>query len=147
MFTVVVYVKKRVKRVVLYTGYRPFVFTTSADKEVNGKVKKRWKIGSTEAYSMRVRGVDIAPLILTNAYDEACKKIRDLDPLFREAARQGYRIHHNDYYVQLWLSKPLGEPLGRIGEIDEESLGTCIKHFTHSYGVWRMVTPPWCATC
>ncbi len=147
MFTAVVYVKKRIKRVVLYAGYRPFVFTVSADKEVNGRVRKRWKVGGTEAYSMRVRGIDIAPLILTNAYEEACRKIRELDPLFREAARQGYRIHHNDYYVQLWLAKPLGEPLGRVGEINEPELGACIKHFTHSYGLWRMVTPPWCATC
>jgi hypothetical protein len=147
VFSAVVYVKKRIKRVVLYAGRRPFVFTISAYKEVNGRVKKRWKIGDTEAYSMRVRGIDIAPLILTNAYEEACRKIRELDPLFREAARQGYRIHHNDYYVQLWLAKPLGEPLGRVGEINELELGACIKHFTHSYGLWRMVTPPWCATC
>ena len=147
MFTVVVYVKKRIKRVVLYAGLRPFVFTISADKEVNGRVKKRWKAGGTEAYSMRIRGIDIAPLILTYAYEEACRKIRELDPLFREAARQGYRVHRNDYYIRLWLAKPLGEPLGRVGEIDERALGDCIKHFTHSYGLWRMVTPPWCATC
>jgi len=147
MFTIVMYAKKRVKRVVLYAGYRPFVFTISADKEVNGKIKKRWKVGNTEAYSMRVRGVDIAPLILTNAYEEACRRIGDLDPVFREAARQGFKVHHNEYYVQLWLSKPLGEPLGRVGEIDERALGDCLKHFTHSYGIWRMVTPPWCANC
>ncbi len=147
MFTIVVYVKKRIKRIVLYAGYRPFVFTISADKEVNGRVKKRWKIGDTEAYSMRVRGIDIAPLILTNAYEEACRKISDLDPLFREAARQGYKVHHNDYYIKLWLSKPLGEPLGHVGEIDERALGDCLKHFTHSYRIWRMVTPPWCADC
>jgi len=147
MFTVVVYVKKRIKRIVLYAGYRPFVFTISADKEVNGRVKKRWKIGDTEAYSVRVRGIDIAPVILTNAYEEACRKISDLDPLFREAAHQGYKVHHNDYYIKLWLSKPLGEPLGHVGEIDERALGDCLKHFTHSYRIWRMVTPPWCADC
>jgi hypothetical protein len=147
MFTAVAYVKRRIKRVVLYAGRRPFVFTISADKELDGRVKKRWRVGGTEAYSMRVRGMDIVPLILANAHKEACRRIRELDPLFREAARQGYRVHHNDYYVQLWLAKPLGEPLGRVGEIDERALGDCIKHFTHSYGLWRMVTPPWCATC
>ena len=147
MFTAVVYVKRRIKRVVLYAGYRPFVFTISADKEVNGRVKKRWKIGNTEAYSMRVRGIDIAPLIDAYAHEEACRKISDLDPLFREAARQGYKVHHNEYYIQLWLAKPLGEPLGHVGEIDERVLGDCLKHFTHSYRIWRMVTPPWCADC
>jgi hypothetical protein len=145
MFTIVVYMKKRIKRIVLYAGYRPFVFTITADKEIKGRIKKRWKIGNTEAYSMRVRGIDIAPFLY--AQEDACMRISDLDPVFREAARQGFRVHRNEYYVQLWLSKPLGEPLGRIGEIDERALGDCIKHFTHSYGVWRMVTPPWCATC
>jgi len=145
MFTVVVYVKRRIKRVVLYTKYGPFVFTISADREIPGRIRKRWKVGNMEAYSMRVRGIDIAPFI--HGMEETCRKVRLLDPVFREAARQGYRVHHNEYYVQLWLSKPLGDPLGRIGEIDERALGDCIKHFTHSYGIWRMVTPPWCATC
>ncbi len=147
MFTVVVYVKKRIKRVVLYAERSVFVFSISADKEVRGRVRKKWKVGGTEAYSMRVRGIDIAPLILSNAHAEACRRISDLDPVFREAVRQGYKVHRNDYYVQLWLSKPLGEPLGRVGEIDERALGDCIKHFTHSYRIWRMVTPPWCADC
>jgi hypothetical protein len=145
MFTIVVYVKKRIKRIVLYAGYRPFVFTVTADKEIKGKIKKRWKIGSTEAYSMRVRGIDIAPFL--HAQEDACRRISDLDPVFREATRQGYEVHPNEYYVQLWLSKPLGDPLGRLGEIDERALSDCLKHFTHSYGLWRMVTPPWCAVC
>ncbi|MFP3169533.1 MAG: hypothetical protein RXR01_10535 [Thermoproteus sp.] len=145
MFTVVVYARKRIKRVVLYANYKPFVFTITADKVIGGTVKKRWKAGNTEAYSMRVRGIDIAPFL--HAKEDACRRYWDLDPVFREAVREGYRVHHNEYYVQLWLSKPLGEPVGRVGEIDERALGDCIKHFTHSYAQWRIVTPPWCAVC
>ncbi len=37
MFTAVVYVRRRIKRVVLYAGYRPFVFTISADKEIKDR--------------------------------------------------------------------------------------------------------------
>jgi hypothetical protein len=131
MFTVVVYVKKRIKRVVLYAGRRPFVFSISDDKKVNGRVRKRWKIGDTEAYSMRVRGIDIAPLILTNAYEEACRKIRELDPLFREAAHQGYRVHHNDYYVQLWTVKDvldeLAQALSTLGIKPEMNLKNALE--------------------
>jgi len=147
MFTAVLYARKRVKRVVLYAGRRPFVFTVSADKEVKGRVKKRWKIGNTEACSIRIRGIDIAPLVLTNAYEEACRRIGDLDPVFREAARQGHKVHRNELYVRLWLEHELGEPLFKTGDPIERALGGCLKHFTHSYRVWRMVTPPWCADC
>ena len=145
MFTIVVYMKKRIKRIVLYVGYRPFVFTITADKEIKGRIKKRWKIGNTEAYSMRVRAIDIAPFL--HGMEEACRRMSDLDVVMREAARQGYKVHPNEYYVQLWLSKPLGDPLGHVGEIDERALGDCIKHFTNSYNIWRMTTPPWCAVC
>jgi len=146
-YTVVVYEKKRVKTVVLYVGSEVFVVKVPAYREIRGRIKKAWQVGRTKAYSMRVRARDIAELIYMYAYEDAVRKVHLLDPLFRVAARQGYRIHHNDYYVQLWLSKPLGEPLGRVGEINESELGACIKHFTHSYGIWRMVTPPWAATC
>jgi len=48
--------------------------------------------------------------------------------------------------LSLFLSE-LGEPLFHIGDPRERELGTCIKGFTHSFGIWRMVTPPWCASC
>jgi hypothetical protein len=147
MFTAVVYVKRRIKRVVLYASRRPFVFAISADKEVDGRVRKRWRVGGAEAYSMRVRGIDIAPLILANAYTDACRRISDLDPVFREAAKQGYKVHDNELYVKLWLEHKLGEELFHTGDPRERELGECIKHFTHSYRIWRMVTPPWCSDC
>jgi len=40
MFTVVVYVKRRIKRIVLYAERRPFVFTISADKDVGGRMRR-----------------------------------------------------------------------------------------------------------
>jgi hypothetical protein len=144
-YTVVVYEKPRVKTVVLYVGGDVFVFKVPAGRVIDGVVKKTWSDG--KAYSMRVKAVEIAKLIHMYASEEATMKITMLDPVFRAAARQGYRVHRNDYYVKLWLSKPLGEPLGHVGEIDELALGDCLKHFTHSYRIWRMVTPPWAATC
>ncbi|MFZ8809882.1 MAG: hypothetical protein ACO2PN_17490 [Pyrobaculum sp.] len=143
MFTIVVYIKRRFKKVVLYVGRSTFVFTTTA--EIKGRVRKRWRVGKTEAFSARVRGEAITPLL--HGDEKACKKISLLDPVFREAARNGYQVHRNIYFVELWLSKPLGEPLGRIDQIDERELGVCIKCFTHSYGLWRIVTPPWCCVC
>ncbi|MCC6066809.1 MAG: hypothetical protein LM562_03440 [Pyrobaculum sp.] len=143
MFTIVVYIKRRFKKVVLYVGRSTFVFTTTA--EIKGLVRKRWRIGRTEAYSARVRGEEIAPLL--HGDEKACRKMSWLDPVFREAARNGYKVHPNEYFVELWLSKPLGEPLGRVGEIDERALSSCIKCFTHSYLIWRIVTPPWCCVC
>jgi hypothetical protein len=145
VFTVVVYIKRRVKRVVLYAGRSTFVFTVPARQEINGRVRKRWRVGRTEAYSARVRGEVLAPLL--RGMESACRKASVLDAVFREAARNGYRVHHNDYFVRLWLSKPLGEPVGAIGKVDERALGACVKCFTHSYGLWRVVTPPWCCDC
>jgi hypothetical protein len=143
MFTIVVYIKRRFKKVVLYVGRSTFVFTTTA--EIKGLVRKMWRIGRSEAYSARVRGEEMASLL--HGMENACRKASVLDPVFREAARNGYRVHNNKYFVKLWLSKSLGEPVGRVGEIDEYALGTCVKCFTHSYGLWRIVTPPWCCVC
>ncbi len=145
MFTIVVYIKRRIKRIVLYVGRWTFTFTVPASTEIKGRIRKRWRVGGTEAYSMRVRGEEIAPFL--HGDERACRQMSILDPVFREAARNGYRVHTNDYFVKLWLSKPLGEPLGRVGEIDERALGSCIKCFTHSYLLWRIVTPPWCCVC
>jgi hypothetical protein len=146
-FTVVVYRKKRIRRVVLYASDGVFVFTVPARVEINGRVRKRWAIGGTEAYSARVRAADVAKLIDMYAHDAACRRITVLDPVYRAAALQGYKVHSNKLYVELWLSAPLGEPLFSIGDPRERELGTCIKGFTHSFGIWRMVTPPWCASC
>jgi hypothetical protein len=146
-FTVVVYGRKRVKTVVLYVGRGVFVFKVPASREVRGVVKRRWRVGGTDAYSARVRARDVAELIDAYAHEEAARKIHMLDPVYRAAALQGYRVHGNKLYVRLWLEHPLGEPLFRVGDPKERELGDCIKHFTHSYGIWRMVTPPWAATC
>jgi len=147
-FTAVVYRKRRVKKVVLYAGGGfPFVFAVPAGAELRGRVRKRWVVGGIEAYSIRVRAADVAKLIDMYAHEAACRKISILDPVYRAAARQGYKVHGNELYVKLWLSAPLGEPLFPIGDPRERELGACIRGFTHSYGIWRMVTPPWCASC
>jgi len=146
-FTVVVYRKKRIKRVVLYAGGGVFVFTVPAGVEVSGRVRKRWAVGGAEAYSARIRAADAAKLIDMYAHEAACRKITILDPVYRAAALQGYKVHDNELYVKLWLERELGEPLFHIGDPRERELGTCIKGFTHSFGIWRMVTPPWCASC
>ena len=149
LYTAVVYVRKRVKRVVLYIPgeVQPFVFTVPASREVGGRVVRRWRVGNTEAYTVRMRAIDVVQLVDAYAHEEAVKKIHMFDPIYREAARQGYRVHGNELYVELWLSAPLGTPLFHTGDARERQLGACIKHFTHSYGIWRMVTPPWAATC
>jgi hypothetical protein len=146
-YTVVVYERKRVKTVVLYVGDGTFVFKVPASREVPGVVKKTWSLGRTKAYSMRVRARDVAELITMYAHEEAARKILYLDPVYRAAARQGYRVHRNELYVQLWLEHELGAPLFPIGDPRERELGACIRSFTHSYGIWRMTTPPWAATC
>jgi len=146
-YTVVVYEKRRIKTVVLYVGGETFTFKVPASRKIAGTVKRQWSLGGTKAYSMRVRARDVAELIDAYAHEDARRRISTLDNVYRAAALAGYRVHRNDYYVQLWLSKPLGEPLGHVGEIDERALGDCLKHFTHSYRIWRMVTPPWAATC
>ncbi len=147
-FTVVVYRKKRVKRVVLYAGDGvPFVFTVPAGVEIRGRVRRRWAVGGTEAFSMRVRAADVVRLIDMYAHEAACRKILFLDPVYRAAALQGYKVHSNELYVRLWLEHPLGEPLFHTGDPRERELGSCIRGFTHSYGIWRMVTPPWAAVC
>ena len=63
-YTAVVYEKGKVKRVVLYINAKPLVFTT--DKEIKGVVRKRWKAGNTEAYSIRVSVDIVAQLLAQN---------------------------------------------------------------------------------
>ena len=147
VFTAVVYEKKRVRTVVLYVGRETFVFKMPASREVRGAVRKRWRVGGADAYSVRIRAADVAELIDAYAHEDAVRKISLLDPVYRAAALQGYKVHGNELYVKLWLEHPLGEPLFHTGDPRERALGDCIKHFTHSYGIWRMVTPPWAATC
>jgi len=147
LYTVVVYEKRHVKTVVLYVGSETFTFKIPASREIAGTVRRQWSLGRTRAYSMRVRARDVAELIDAYAHEEAVKKISILDPVYREAARQGYRVHSNELYVELWLSAPLGAELFHVGDPKERELDSCIKHFTHSYGIWRMVTPPWAANC
>jgi len=148
-YTAVVYIKKRVKRVVFYIpgDVRPFVITVPSSREIGGKVVKRWVVGGVEAYTVRMRAIDVVQLIDAYAHEEAVKKIHMLDPIYREAVKQGYKVHSNGLYVQLWLTAPLGTPLFHVGDPRERELGSCIKHFTHSYRIWRMVTPPWAASC
>jgi len=145
-YTVVVYERQRIKTAVLYVGKQTFTFKMPADREIRGEVKRQWSIGRTRAYSMRVRARDVAELISAYAHEEAGRKISVLDPLFRAAASQGYRVHTNELYVKLWLEHELGEPLFHTGDPLERKLGRALKHFTHSYRVWRMVTPPWAAS-
>jgi len=146
-YTVVVYEKKRIKTVVLYVGRETFTFKMPASRGIPGDVKKQWSLGRTRAYSMRVRARDIVELIDAYAYEDARRRIFMLDPVYRAAALAGYKVHDNELYVKLWLERPLGEPLFRVGDPRERELGDCLKHFTHSYRIWRMVTPPWAATC
>jgi hypothetical protein len=143
-YTVVVYEKKRIKTVVLYAGWETFVFKIPAYREVRGTVKKTWTAGNTKAYVMYVRAGELAKLIHAYAHEEAMRKISLLDPLFRAAViYDGYKVHDNALYVELWLNHELGTPLFRVGDPRERELGNCLTHFTHSYGIWRMVTPPW----
>jgi hypothetical protein len=142
-----VYERPNVKTVEVHIDNDTFTFNVPASCKVNGVVKKASTEGGAKVYYMRVRARDIAELIRMYAYDNAVRKLTILDPLFRAAALQGLKIHHNELYVKLWPAKPLGEPLFRIGDQRERELGDCIKHFTHSYGIWRMVTPPWAALC
>ena len=148
-YTVVIYEKRRVKTVVLYVGRETFTFKVPAHINVGdiAVIMKKWKVGNAVGYSARIHAANLAMLIDSYAHEEAVRKISLLDPVYRAAARNGYRVHSNKYFVKLWLEHQLGEPVGRVGEIDEYALGACIKHFTHSYGLWRMVTPPWAATC
>jgi len=147
-YTVVVYERKRVKTVVLCVGGETFVFKVPAYREIRGVVVKTWTVGGTKAYSMRVRAGEVAALIHAYAYEESARKISLLDPVFRATViYDGYKVHDNALYVELWLSAPLGAPLFRTGDPRERELGDCIKHFTHSYGIWRMVTPLWAAMC
>jgi hypothetical protein len=146
-YTVVVYEKKKVKTVVVYVGRETFVFKVPVDRAVKGTVAKQWRVGNTVAYSVVVRAADLAELIDAYAHEEAVRKISLLDPIYRVAALQGYRVHDNELYVRLWLEHPLGAELFPIGDPRERELGACIRGFTHSFGIWRMVTPPWAATC
>jgi len=142
-YTVVVYERKRVKTVVVYVGRETFTFTVPVAVEIKGVVVKQWRIGNTVAHSVSVHAVEIVRLIDMYAYDKATRKISLLDPIYRVAALNGCKVHDNELYVRLWLDAPLGEPLFPVGDPRERELGNCIKHFTHSYGIWRMVTPPW----
>jgi Arc/MetJ family transcription regulator len=144
---VVVYERPNVKTVEVHIDNDTFTFNVPASCKVNGVVKKASTEGGAKVYYMRVRARDIAELIRKYAYDKATRKISLLDPLFRAAALQGLKVHHNELYVKLWLEHELGEPLFRVGDPRERELGSCIKHFTHSYRIWRMVTPPWAALC
>jgi len=146
-YTVVVYERRRVKTAVLYVGKHTFTFKVPADREIKGEVRKQWSLGRTRAYSMRVRARDIAELLDAYVPEEAKRrKISTLDNVYRAAALQGYKVHPNELYVKLWLEHELGEPLFHTGDPRERQLGRALKHFTHSYGVWRMVTPPWAAS-
>ena len=139
-----VYRKKYVRRVVLYVSGRAFVFTTRSD--LGGRVRRCWLAGGrTEGCSVRVRASDVARLLLGR--EEACRKPAVLDRLFRDAVREGFKVHGNDYFVQLWLSKPLGEVVGERGEVDVGRLGDCVKCFSWSFGRFSVVTPPWCCDC
>jgi hypothetical protein len=146
-YTVVVYEKKKTKTVVLYVGRETFKFKIPAGREVLGVVLKKWRVGNTVAYSMSIHAKNLVKLIDAYAHEEATRKISMFDPIYRAAALAGYKVHDNELYVKLWLTKPLGEPLFHTGDPRERELGDCLKHFTHSYGIWRMVTPPWAARC
>ena len=145
-YTIVVYEKKRVKTVVLYVGRETFTFNVPADVNIGNiaVIMKKWRVGGkTVAYSASIHAVNLAKLIDAYAHEEATRKISLLDSVYRAAALSGYKVHHNELYVKLWLSAPLGAELFPIGDPRERELGECIKNFTHSYGIWRMVTPPW----
>jgi hypothetical protein len=148
-YTIVVYEKRRVSTVVLYVGRETFTFKVPADRKISdlAVVVKKWRVGAAKAYSARIHAVNLVRLIDSYAHEEAVRKISLLDPVYRAAALHGYKVHDNELYVKLWLSAPLGEPLFPIGDPRERELGACIKAFTHSFGIWRMVTPPWAATC
>jgi hypothetical protein len=146
-YTVVIYEKRRVSTVVLYVGREAFTFKLPARISVGGVIMKKWKVGSAVGYSARIHAASLAMLIDSYAHGEAVRKISLLDPVYRAAALNGYKVHGNELYVKLWLEHKLGEELFHTGDPRERELGECIKHFTHSYGIWRMVTPPWAATC
>ena len=148
-YTIVVYEKRRVKTVVAYIGRETFTFKVSPHVNVGNiaVIMKKWKVGSAVAYSARIHAVNLVKLIDAYAYEEARRKISLFDPVYRAAALNGYKVHDNELYVKLWLEHELGEELFHIGDPRERELGGCIKAFTHSFGIWRMVTPPWAATC
>ena len=148
-YTIVVYEKKRAKTVVAYIGRETFTFKVSPHVNVGNiaVIMKKWKVGNAVAYSARIHAVNLVKLIDSYAHEEAVKKISLLDPVYRVATLHGYKVHDNELYIKLWLSAPLGTPLFHTGDPRERELGDCLKHFTHSYGIWRMVTPPWAATC
>jgi hypothetical protein len=145
-YTIVVYERRRVRTVVLYVGRETFTFKMSAKAEILGVVLKRWQVGKTTvAYSMSIHAVNLARLIDAYMHDVAARKISVFDPVYRAAALRGYKAHDNEAYVKLWLEHELGEPLFHTGDPLERKLGDCIKYFSNSYNMWRMVTPPWAA--
>jgi hypothetical protein len=148
-YAIVVYEKKRIKTVVLYAGRETFAFKVPAHVSIGDAViMKRWQVGAAKAYSARIHAVNLVKLINAYAYNEARLRISLFDPIYRAAALSGYKVHDNELYVKLWLEHELGEELFRAGDPRERELGGCIRAFTHSYGIWRMVTPPWAAaTC
>jgi hypothetical protein len=148
-YTIVVYERRRVSTVVLYVGRWTFTFKVPTYRKIRdlAVVVKEWRVGGTPAYSARIHAKNLVDLINAYAYEEAVRKMSLIDPIYRAAALNGYKVHDNELYVRLWLEHPLGAELFPIGDPRERELGTCIKHFTHSYGIWRMVTPPWAATC
>jgi hypothetical protein len=138
-YTVVVYRRKRVGRVVLYVGPTPIVFSTSV--EIGGRVRRRWSAGGVPAVSLRVKASEVAPAVQLAAAELCGRYLKELDGLFREAAREGYRPHRNDVFVRLWLE-------GRAaGEEERIALGPCVSCLTNSYGRWVVNTPPWCCAC
>ncbi len=146
-YTVVVYERKRTKTLVLYVGRETFVFKVPIDAEIRGVVVKQWRIGGTVAYSVSVHAAEVARLIDMYAHEKATRNISLLDDIYRAAVIYGgYKVHDNALYVELWRDHKLGEPLFPVGDPREKELGSCLKHFTHSYGIWRMVTPPWATT-
>jgi hypothetical protein len=144
-YTAVVYEKRRIKTVVLYVGRETFTFKVPAGVRIDelAVIIKKWRVGNTVAYSTSIHAKNLVKLIDAYAHEEAARKISLFDPIYRAAALSGYKVHHNELYVKLWLERPLGAELFPIGDPRERELGDCIRSFTHSFGIWRMVTPPW----
>jgi hypothetical protein len=145
-YTVVIYRRPRKVKLVVYSGGAVASLNIPSGVEVKGRLRTTWKIGKTEAYSMRVRAADIAPHL--RGRPEVCMKALFFDQLFRDAAAEGYKVHENEYFVQLWLSKPLGSVVARIDEVDLVKLDRCLgRCFSWSYGELTITTPPWCCEC
>jgi hypothetical protein len=145
-YTVVIYRRPKKSRLIVYSKGAVASLKVSSGVQPKGQVKKTWTLGRVKAYLMRVKAKDIAPIL--RGRQEVCTKAIFFDQLFREAVAEGYRIHENEYFVQLWLSKPLGNAIGRVDEIDLAKLKGCLgRCFSWSYGELTITTPPWCCEC